>query len=71
MACLTICSCMRRRPAWWGHIPWEDVVVGALLMGHVEVTDHPGFKHPFMACDNSTVVSAGTRIASRVRQADR
>lgn len=29
-------------------------------MGYEEVADHPGFQSPFMACDNSTVVSADT-----------
>lgn len=47
----------RAAPAWWGRLPWEDVVVGALLSGRVALIDHPGFSHPFMACHADTVVS--------------
>ncbi|GLC69407.1 hypothetical protein PLESTF_000826600 [Pleodorina starrii] len=43
-------------PAWWGRLPWEDVTMGALLWGEVPLRNHPGFKHPFMACGDDTVV---------------
>jgi hypothetical protein len=44
-------------PAWWGRLPWEDVMVGALLRGEVEAVDHPGFLAPHMSCPPDAVVS--------------
>jgi hypothetical protein len=44
------------RPAWWGRLPWEDVVVGALLRGAVALYDHPGFMAPYMSCPDDMLV---------------
>jgi hypothetical protein len=45
-------------PAWWGRLPWEDVIVGALLRGDVELFDHPGFRAPYKTCPADTLVRA-------------
>lgn len=43
-------------PPWWGILPWEDVMVGALLKGEVEITEHHGFLQAHQSCSRTMVV---------------
>lgn len=45
-----------QRPPWWGRLPWEDVVVAALLKNHTTLHLHNGFKAAWDECDKDTVL---------------
>lgn len=44
------------RPKWWGHLPWEDVVMATLLKGHTTIHHHRGFKAAWDICSKDTVL---------------
>lgn len=44
------------QPPWWGKLPWEDVLMSALLREATPVSHHPGFKAAWDSCDEGTVL---------------
>ena len=47
---------VHQRPAWWGRLPWEDVVVATLLRDYTDLYHHEGFKAAWDSCKNDTVL---------------
>lgn len=56
-----------KRPPYWGKLPWEDVLVAALLSDNqelessgqkvsIKLSHHPGFKAAWDGCDEDTVL---------------
>ncbi|KAL4425861.1 hypothetical protein ABPG75_009877 [Micractinium tetrahymenae] len=45
-----------KQPKWWGRMPWEDIMVGAMLGSVARVHHHDGFKAAWEECDRLTVL---------------
>lgn len=43
-------------PKWWGRMPWEDILIAALLENRVTAHHHAGFKSAWDECDEKTVL---------------
>ena len=63
------------RPAWWGRLPWEDVVVATLLSNYTKLYHHEGFKAAWDSCRNDTVLkhldNQAPSLVSGLREQDR
>eukprot|EP01023_Acetabularia_acetabulum_P038493 TRINITY_DN3691_c0_g1_i6.p3 TRINITY_DN3691_c0_g1~~TRINITY_DN3691_c0_g1_i6.p3 ORF type:complete len:322 (-),score=52.55 TRINITY_DN3691_c0_g1_i6:1598-2527(-) len=42
--------------AWWGHMPWEDVMIGAILRNVSNIQHCTGFKSAWGVCTQDTIV---------------
>ena len=44
------------QPSYWGRLPWEDVLMAAIINNTAPVSHHPGFKAAWDGCDQGTVL---------------
>eukprot|EP01025_Chloroclados_australasicus_P003122 TRINITY_DN10721_c0_g1_i1.p1 TRINITY_DN10721_c0_g1~~TRINITY_DN10721_c0_g1_i1.p1 ORF type:complete len:655 (+),score=90.89 TRINITY_DN10721_c0_g1_i1:891-2855(+) len=42
--------------SWWGRLPWEDVMIGAILQNVTTVQNCKGFKSAWGVCEQDTII---------------
>ncbi|PSC73855.1 putative beta-1,3-galactosyltransferase 16 isoform X1 isoform B [Micractinium conductrix] len=45
-----------KKPLWWGRMPWEDIMIAAMLKGVARVHHHDGFRSAWQGCGSGTVL---------------
>ncbi|GAB4823988.1 hypothetical protein N2152v2_011034 [Parachlorella kessleri] len=45
-----------KKPPWWGRMPWEDIMIGAMLRDVARVHHHAGWKAAWQECESDSVL---------------